>query len=193
MAGGRGGLARIRTDAPAPVSFGLMGFFKKKADPISDRARFLNAEIAALESRIKQLDAQLRLSDSGSRSHAATASVVPKARASNSTLQKPRVPVFEVNDYQQNKVSLDQEATPQHFNDLGVRKYDLAAAFRRIKHYFRGPNAHNPKLVSYLAAGSIKGLRPLRYEKRVARNRFVALFVILLLLSWGIATVLSKR
>ena len=33
----------------------------------------------------------------------------------------------------------------------------------------------NPKLINYLAAGSIQGLRPLRYEKRVARNRFFAL------------------
>jgi hypothetical protein len=33
--------------------------------------------------------------------------------------------------------------------------------------------------VHYLAAGGVQGLRPLRYEKRVARNRFI-LFVALL-------------
>ena len=40
----------------------------------------------------------------------------------------------------------------------------------------------NPKLVNYLAAGSIQGLRPMRYEKRVARNRVLALDVIVILL-----------
>jgi hypothetical protein len=62
----------------------------------------------------------------------------------------------------------------------------LAGAWRRLRAHFRGPPASNPRLVTYLAAGSIKGLRPLRYEKRVARNRFIALFVILLALLWGI-------
>lgn len=37
-----------------------------------------------------------------------------------------------------------------------------------------------------LAAGSVQGLRTLRYERRVARNRFIALFVILLLILWGL-------
>src|SRR5205085_2066261 len=57
------------------------------------------------------------------------------------------------------------------------------AAWRRLVGYFRGPATHNPKLVSYLAAGSIRGLRPLRYEKRVARNRFLLMsgfFVVVL-------------
>ena len=37
-----------------------MALFKKKPDPISDRARALNAEIAALEVKIKKLDSQLQ-------------------------------------------------------------------------------------------------------------------------------------
>ena len=49
---------------------------------------------------------------------------------------------------------------------------------RAVRCYaLRGSPAVNPKLVSYLAAGSIKGLRPLRYEKRIARNRFIFLTV----------------
>jgi len=35
-----------------------MGFFKKKSDPISERARALNLEIAALETEIKKLNAK---------------------------------------------------------------------------------------------------------------------------------------
>ena len=35
-----------------------MGLFKKKADPISQRTKALNAEIAALEVKIKKLNSQ---------------------------------------------------------------------------------------------------------------------------------------
>ena len=41
-----------------------MGLFKKKPDPISERGRELNAKIAALESKIKQLNAQAQKSES---------------------------------------------------------------------------------------------------------------------------------
>ena len=37
-----------------------MAFSKKKADPISARARTLNDQIAALESEIKKLDTQIQ-------------------------------------------------------------------------------------------------------------------------------------
>ncbi len=77
--------------------------------------------------------------------------------------------------------------------EMGVRKYDLAAAWQRFKGIFKSPPASNPRLVNYLAAGSIQGLRPLRYEKRVARNRFVFLVIVLLLMLWGILAVIFQR
>jgi cell division protein FtsB len=46
--------------------------------------------------------------------------------------------------------------------------------------------------VSYLAAGGIQGLRPLRYEKRVARNRFIFFVVILFLALLGTLLVFRK-
>ncbi len=169
-----------------------MGLFKKKADPISDRTRSLNAEIAELEAQIKKLDAQLQQPASQLRTGSSTTSDGLRRNPAAQVPHKSHVPVFEANDFQGHKAPLDSVATSQHFNDLGVRKYDIVAAFRRFRAYFRSPDAHNPKLVSYLAAGSIKGLRPLRYEKRVARNRFIALFIVLLILSWGIAAALLK-
>jgi hypothetical protein len=80
-------------------------------------------------------------------------------------------------------------ATPDHYNDLGVRKYDLPALLRRIRNHFRGPSTNNPKLVHYLAAGGVQGLRPLRYEKRVARNRFIFFVAILFFALLGIILV----
>jgi hypothetical protein len=168
-----------------------MGLFKKK-DPFSERARALNAEIAGLEAQIQKLGSQLSEKPPQPRLRSTTRPGGQPVRPA-STSTPVHTPVFEANDYQKNTASLEPEITPQHFNDLGVRKYDLAAALRRVQNYFRGPPAHNPKLVSYLAAGSIKGLRPLRYEKRVARNRFIALCVVLLLIAWGIAAVFLRR
>ncbi len=162
-----------------------MGLFKKK-DPISERARALSAEIAVLEAQIQKLDSQLTGPAQLPRLRSPTQPSGQFARTT-ATPTPGHAPVFEANDYQKNSASLEPEITPQHFNELGVRKYDLAAALRRIQNYFHGPSTHNPKLVSYLAAGSIKGLRPLRYEKRVARNRFIMLCVVLVLVAWGIA------
>ena len=83
----------------------------------------------------------------------------------------------------------DETASPDQFNELGVRKYDLPALFDRLRHHFSRPAASNPRLVTYLAAGGVHGLRPLRYEKRVARNRFILLVVILLVVLFGIFSV----
>ncbi len=105
----------------------------------------------------------------------------------------PHEPIFE--EVGQNLLEGRGEAdtTPEHFNDLGVRKYDLPALLRRLRAYFHGPSTTNPKLVSYLAAGGIQGLRPLRYEKRVARNRFIFFVVILFLALLGTLLVFLKR
>ena len=161
-----------------------MGFFQKKADPISDRSRALNAEIAALESQIKALNSKMQQGQSHPRlrstalPHGQTVPVAPLARE----------PIFEEVSHERVKTPAEPETSPALFNDLGVRKYDLAAAWERLLNHFRGPTANKPKLVNFLAAGSIQGLRPLRYEKRVARNRFLALFIGLLLLLLGIVS-----
>ena len=82
------------------------------------------------------------------------------------------------------------------FRSLGVRKFDLPAAWARL---LRGrsdsaaPQDPREKFAGLLAAGNIEGLRPLRYEKRVARNRFIALSLLLLALVWGLASILVRR
>ena len=143
----------------------------RSGDPISDRARTLNEQIAALESEIKRLDHQLQ--------HAVT----PKLRSTTlphgqTVARKPepppvsREPVFE--EVKSIRTE-DQPAPPEHFNEQGVRKYDLPGLMNRIRGQFSRPVASNPRLVTYLAAGGVRGLRPLRVEKRKARLRFVFL------------------
>ena len=172
-----------------------MGIFKKKADPISERTKALNAEIAALEAKIKKLNTQgpeetpqprVR---STARPHGPTVPTTPPLP----TIPPVGEPIFE--EVNQNRLQSPPETpvAPQQFNQLGVRKYDLGALFRRLKNNFRSRPASNPKLVNYLAAGSIQGLRPLRYEKRVARNRFIVLTVVLVLVLWGIIAMIWRH
>jgi hypothetical protein len=174
-----------------------MAWFRKKPDPISDRARVLSDEIAKLESQIKQLDSQVQHDHaqprlrSTARPHGSTVGHAPPAPAAPPA---PRVeePIFEEVGQHVLKARSEGTTTPDHYNELGVRKYDLPALVRRIRDHFRGPSTTNPKLVSYLAAGGIQGLRPLRYEKRVARNRFIAFVTILFLLLLGTLWVFLK-
>ncbi len=105
----------------------------------------------------------------------------------------PEEPVFEEVTRDELDASDEGGGAPEHYNDLGVRKYDVMALLRRIRGHFQGPSTTNPKLVSYLAAGGIQGLRPLRYEKRVARNRFIALVLVLFVILLGLIAALVHR
>src|SRR5688572_12002272 len=171
-----------------------MPLFRKKADPISARASELNSQIATIEAQIRQLNTRIEHPRPHPRvrstavPHGPTLVVEPMAHPA------PREPVFEQLDYQKAKSQPEPEMSAERYNELGVRKYDLFATFRRWHRNLRGTPTANPKLVSYLAAGSIKGLRPLRYEKRIARNRFIFLSLFFALILWGIiAAIVNNR
>jgi hypothetical protein len=173
-----------------------MASSKKKADPISDRARTLNDQIAALESEIKKLDTQIQRAPSPKLRSTAMphGANVPHSSEKAAPAPSPAAhePVFE--EINAKSISARAEAeSPDHYNELGVRKYDLPALWARLKNNFRGPTSANPRLVNYLAAGGVHGLRPMRYEKRVARNRFIALVVVLFLILLGVISLFVKN
>jgi hypothetical protein len=169
-----------------------MGRQKKESDPFSGRTRALNDEISQIEAEIKRLEAQVRLDQTHPRlrstavPHGATVTHPPAPPPPPPT---PQEPIFEEVDLDRLQGSGEAAGTPSHYNDLGMRKYDLPALWRRISNHFRGPSTTNPKLVSYLAAGGIQGLPPLRYEKRVTRNRVLVLFALIALILLGVACV----
>lgn len=178
-----------------------MAWLKKKSDPFSKRARALNAEIAELEAQIKRLDASLQRNlsrkPSGFRStavpHGATIihaapTIEPQPTAPvppPPTAPKIHEPIFEEVAQKPLKSHTEPAVTPEHFNEQGVRKYDFTSLVRWFQKLFRRPTAMNPRLISYLAAGGVQGLQPLRKEKRVARNRFIGFVIFLLLLLLG--------
>ena len=158
-----------------------MGLLNKKTDPISDKARALSAEIAALEAEIKKLDAQVTRPATPKLRSTTTPQGEIISRSTEKTAPAPPTkisePVFEEINRGKLATQTENEA-PEIFNELGGRKYDLPALFNRLRNHFRGPTTSNPRLVNYLAAGGVQGLRPLRYEKRVARNRFFTLVIV---------------
>ena len=163
-----------------------MGFLDKKPDLISDKARSLEAEIGKLEAEIKKLDTQLARTPSPKFRSTATppGAAIPRAAEKPAPPPPKTEPVFE--EIKRGPLTpVAGNETPKIFNDLGVRKYDLPALWNRIRNHFRGPTTSNPRLVNYLAAGGVQGLRPLRYEKRVARNRVVTLAMILFAILLG--------
>jgi len=182
-----------------------MAWLKKKPDPLSERARSLNNDIAALEAQIKRLDAQLHRDTAHPRlrstavphgatiahtTHTATTPAAPQPLASP---PRAREPIFEDVGQAPLKDHVEPPTTPEHFNELGVRKYDVIALGERVKQLFRGSKPMNPRLVSYLAAGGIQGLQPLRREKRVARNRLLLLAAFLCLMLVGIIYMLARN
>lgn len=162
---------------------------KKKVNPadlISARARALNDQISSLESEIKKLDGQLQSSSAKPKLRSTTIPHGPTVSRKSEPPPAPKPvshePVFE----EVNAKSFQPEADPRdRYNELGVRKYDLPALWHRLCNHFRRPTTNNRRLVNYLAAGGVHGLRPMRYEKRVARNRFIALCIFLFVIMFG--------
>jgi len=170
-----------------------MGLFKQNSDPITDRSRDLTSKISALESKIKKLSQELQPGP-GPRVRSTAYPRGATVSAQPGVVTPPNSePIFEKVNQNQLKAPAEPHVAAQHFNELGVRKYDLLSLLERIRKQFQDAPAANPKLVNYLAAGSIQGLRPLRFEKRVKRNRCMALAILLLLVLSGIFYALEHR
>src|SRR4051794_5760967 len=170
-----------------------MALLKKKVDPLTDRAKALNAEIAALESKIRKLNQQSgapEVNKSGARVRSTALPHGSTILAAN-TPPAPE-PVFEEVDQKAVKETTAQRSPALPVDDLSTPAPKMGF-LDRLEQIFRPPPLSNPKLVNYLAAGSIQGLRPLRYEKRVARNRFLALAFIFVIVLFGICAALIKH
>lgn len=174
-----------------------MSWLKKKPDPITERAKALNSEIAALEAQIKKLDTQLQRGQPPARVRSTALPRSHVAQSANAVTAPPappvsREPIFEDLENRDLKSPSPPVNTPELYNEHGVRKFDMTAAVARLKQWFSGPTTANPRLVNYLAAGGIQGLQPLRREKRVARNRLIALAAFLCLLLIGIIYMFAR-
>ena len=119
-----------------------MGFSRKKRDPITEKAQSLNAQIAALEAQIKELSTAAEAPQPRFRS-----STVPRGYSGPAPEKSHREPAprehFEEVDHTPLQ-SAEPQTKREHFNDMGVRKYDLFAAWQRFRDQFKTPPASNP-------------------------------------------------
>ena len=200
-----------------------MGLFKKKSDPLSERGKELERRIAELEEEIRRTQEMQSKADAShaeprpppahfpaldksqepiprpsgpaprlrSTAHPHGQTILNPKAGESPRPGAPHEPIFE--EVKQNPFRDTSPSETDHAQELGIRRDDLASTWQRLKNHFRGPATSNPKLVNYLAAGSIQGLRPLRYERRVARNRFIVLVVVLVLILWGVLALLLRR
>lgn len=173
-----------------------MGWFKKKLDPITAREQELEKKLARLRAEIQQLDAGKNRGPKPrvrSTVHPNPAPFQPPppepVRAPS-----PADPIFEEVDLDRAKPETPV-VTSAHYNEQGLRKYDLVAAWQKLRAFFQRADSpsSNPKLIKYLAAGKVDGIKTLRIEKRVARRRFIVFFTILLLILLGLVSAYMRR
>ncbi|MCL5099284.1 MAG: hypothetical protein M1608_17465 [Candidatus Omnitrophica bacterium] len=162
---------------------------RKKSDPITERERALKAQLTALQGQIKRLNASLDQNPEPRWRSTA----MPRGPAAPTESTAGQEPIFEDMEHHRIQASMDKPIPPSHVQRQPWRKSNLMSLWRRFQDYFHGTSPANPKLVSYLAAGSLQGLRPMRYEKRVARNRFLLLVVFFLAVLYGIFRFFSSR
>ena len=155
-----------------------MGWFSKTNDPMQARQRTLEREISRLQKRITYLSAQpppqVKLNQ---RQPSPSVRGVLADRPIPTPAPRPS--------------SLPSGGF--HSSSAPLDRYNLVEAWARWKTKF-GPRPRTPSgLVTLMAAGSVHGLRPLRYERKIARRRFLLSLSFLLLILYGIARIMFRN
>ncbi|MBG85940.1 MAG: hypothetical protein CMO80_03445 [Verrucomicrobiales bacterium] len=142
-----------------------MGLFSK-SDPIDDHSRELERELENLREEIRQAEADAPKFRS---------TVTPQQPGEQTTQADP---IFE--EYDQSKVRQPESPLREDGEAVSSRERGVRAWFRQLKKNVGAAPSTNPRLVKLMSVGNIEGLKPLRAEKRQARNRFLFLFGVLL-------------
>lgn len=156
-----------------------MKWFAKYQDPLAAKSRALDKQIASLEKEIRQLSHSLE------NVRNSPAEPEPEFHHHQSA---PRPPRRESPPRDEVSSTTDKSAATAELSHL----YHAARSrLQALRGRFGHPDPNRTKLVNYLAAGSFEGMRPLRYERRIARNRilfltlcFLLVFFTILLLLW---------
>ena len=157
-----------------------MGWFRKKQGP-------LDRQLHAIDEQLRQLDAQVRqlrrspgkaigtfqpgstTFPAGQRSPANAAPIQPSPAETPGTAQRePDLHLPRERDLWSRPTTEEQQ----------LRSSGNRQPWWRVLFGSR-PGPHDPRLLNYLSTGSFKTVRPLRYERRMARYRYAFSFGVL--------------
>ena len=151
-----------------------MGLFKRNGNPLTARSRKIDQELASVQKQIHQLS--LGLDESPAADGIPAAGATPSAKPHSKKPQPGRKTVAGSDSPFLAGAASKKTTTPWQLLLEEIRRW-----WRNRKTGRKPPDHDRSKFVNYLAAGSFEGMRPLRYEKRIARNRMIFLLVCLLL------------
>jgi len=152
-----------------------MGWFSKPVDPIEQRAKDLEREMAELESELRE-----------------AAEDEPSFRSTAYPEQDGEKELI-LEEYDQSQLTEPPSEIQEELEGVSSKPTGFREKFKRLKKEVGAAPVSNPKLVKLLSTGNIRGLEPLRYERRVARNRFLFMLALLLLVLTGLAMVLHRN
>jgi hypothetical protein len=167
-----------------------MAIFGRKSDPIDSLRHKLDAELEALKKREREL-----------REGKATPKPAPAPKPVAHPVGPSPGPTAELPPLKAGLVGVPPppevqtgNPVPLHgYTENGVRKLDFPALWQRISRPFNGPSPRNPRIVTMIATGSLHGPRPLRIERKIARRRSIALFILLLIVLFGLVRVFVRE
>jgi hypothetical protein len=161
-------------------------------DPISARARSLNTRARELKAEIRRLKKQSSQEPKFQR----TTSLLSR-RSDDRSDRSSMGALFETVEHDDLRVVEEIRDPEAHYNALGVRKLDPMAWVRgrvggkpEVQRKSVTEKPKPQKLAQYMAVGGVQGIEPLRREKRIARNRFLMMFVLFLLILCGVFAVM---
>jgi hypothetical protein len=160
-------------------------------DPISSRAKSLSSRARELKAEIRKLEKQSTREPKFQRT---TSSKAKTSEVSNG--QPPLESMFETIEHETLGLKEPERDTKAHYNTQGVKKLDPMGWLKRQSEkspdssHSTSEQENTTKWVQYMATGGVQGIEPLRREKRIARNRFLLMFALFLVILCGIFAVM---
>ena len=160
-----------------------MGWFRKPKDPMAARQAELDREIQAIQRRISDLAARPLPQPVPQPSRATRWPDAASIPASDRSAQPTPAPLPAPAPFSVPTQRVAAAPGPGAPAD----RFNLVEAWQRWVHRLGFQPRRPSGLVHLMAAGSVHGLRPLRYERKIARRRFLLSLGLLLLILYGIA------
>ncbi|HTI68770.1 MAG TPA: hypothetical protein VMF06_02305 [Candidatus Limnocylindria bacterium] len=166
-----------------------MPLFGRKSDPIDSLRHKLDAEIEALEKREKALRQGRAKPEPAPQPRIEPVHPAPPPHIS---AELPPLKSGLIGAPEPPEVGRGAIGPTHSYNENGVRKLDLPALLKRFTRPINGPSPQNKRIVHMIATGSLHGPRPLRIERKIARRRSIALFILLLVVLFGLVRVFVR-